>query len=244
MGMAVVLDVRDEPVDEAAVERCFAWLREVDARFSTYRSDSEISRLAGRDLALEDAHPDVRAVLARCEELRLETDGFFDVAFAGPGTLDPSGLVKGWAVDRGVSILTAAGHRNLLLNAGGDLRLLGGALPETTWRVGVQHPLEPHHVAAMVEGRDLAVATSGALVRGEHVLDPHRRRPPSGLLSVTVTGPELATADALATAAFAMGAERGPAWTARLQGYAALSILDDHRVLSTPGFPRAEILDG
>ncbi|HEY1366743.1 MAG TPA: FAD:protein FMN transferase [Gaiellaceae bacterium] len=72
--------------------------------------------------------------------------------------------------------------------------------------------------------------------RGEHVLDPHTRRPPRGVLSVTITGPDLATADAYATAAFAMGAA-GPHWTARLRGYEAMTILSDERVLSTPGFP-------
>ena len=91
----------------------------------------------------------------------------------------------------------------------------------------------------MVEADDLAVATSGAYARGEHVVDPHTGRPPQGLLSVTITGPDLATADAYATAAFAMGAD-GPEWTRRL---AAVRGDDDHRatasVLSTPGFPRA-----
>ena len=77
-------------------------------------------------------------------------------------------------------------------------------------------------------------------LRGRHVVDPHMRRPPSGVLSVTITGPDLATADAYATAAFAMGAERGPHWTARLRGYEAMTILADGRVLSTPGFPGTE----
>jgi len=54
---------------------------------------------------------------------------------------------------------------------------------------------------------DLAVATSGAYARGDHVLDPHTRRAPEGVLSVTITGPVLATADAYATAAFAMGVD-------------------------------------
>ena len=91
-------------------------------------------------------------------------------------------------------------------------------------------------MAAVVEATDLAVATSGAYARGDHVIDPHTGLPPSGLLSVTITGPELATADAYATAAFAMG-ERGPAWTAQLDGYEAFSILESGTVLSTPGFP-------
>ena len=72
------------------------------------------------------------------------------------------------------------------------------------------------------------------------VLDPHSGRPPRGVLSATITGPELGRADAYATAAFAMG-EGGPAWTARLPaGYEALTILVDGRVLSTLGFPRAD----
>jgi thiamine biosynthesis lipoprotein len=80
-----------------------------------------------------------------------------------------------------------------------------------------------------------AVATSGAYERGAHVRDPHTGAAPTGLLSVTVVGPDLATADAYATAAFAMGAE-GPAWTATLDGYEAMCVTADQRVLSTPGF--------
>jgi thiamine biosynthesis lipoprotein len=71
------------------------------------------------------------------------------------------------------------------------------------------------------------------------VLDPHTRRPPTGVLSVTITGPDLATADAYATAAFAMGVrtpERTPSLPA---GYEAMTILTDDRVLLTAGFPRA-----
>ena len=91
-------------------------------------------------------------------------------------------------------------------------------------------------IAAVVEGNDVAVATSGAYARGEHVVDPHTRQPPAGVLSVTIVGPELATADGYATAAFAMG-EAGPAWTASLGLYEAMTILADGRVLLTPGFP-------
>jgi thiamine biosynthesis lipoprotein len=89
----------------------------------------------------------------------------------------------------------------------------------------------------VLEVSDLAVATSGEYERGRHVLDPHTGRPPEGLLSVTIVGPDLATADAYATAAFAMGAA-GPEWTATLDGYDALCITADHRVLSTPGMDR------
>ena len=94
------------------------------------------------------------------------------------------------------------------------MRLRGGALPEPRWRVGIQHPQIRDRIAAVVEADDLAVATSGAYTRGDHVVDPHTGRPPEGVLSVTIAGPDLATADAYATAAFAMGAD-GPEWTRR-----------------------------
>jgi thiamine biosynthesis lipoprotein len=87
---------------------------------------------------------------------------------------------------------------------------------------------------------DGAVATSGEYERGAHIIDPHTGAPPSGLMSVTIVGPDLALADAYATAAFAMGAD-GPAWTATLAGYEAMCITSDRRVLSTPGFERYRV---
>ena len=156
-----------------------------------------------------DADPLVREVLARCERLREETGGYFD-ARAG-GRLDPSGLVKGWAVDRAAALLDAPGAQRFCIDAGGDLVARGGP-----WRVGVRHPRRRRRLAAALSVHDAAVATSGAYERGAHMIDPHTRRPARGALSVTVVGPDSATADAYATAAFAMGAA-GPAWTAGLR---------------------------
>jgi FAD:protein FMN transferase len=236
MGMPIVVDVRDVD-DAAALEPVFDWFLWVDATFSTYKDDSEISRLNRGELRREEAHPDVQAVLARCEELREETGGYFDARW--DGALDPSGLVKGWSVDRAAGIADGLGWRNYAINAGGDMRVRGGPLPELRWRVGIQDPRDRGGIVAVVAGDDLAVATSGAYARGEHVLDPHTRRPPTGVLSVTITGRDLATADAYATAAFAMGA-RGPAWTARLRGYQALTVIDDGQSLRTSRFPLSD----
>ena len=227
MGMPVAVNVRD---GRAAAEPVFAWLREVDAVFSTYRADSEISRIARDELTVADAQPTVREVLAQCEALRVETRGYFD-ARAGE-RLDPSGLVKGWAVDGAAALLEVAGSRDFCVDAGGDVVVRGGP-----WRVGIRHPSKRRRLAAVLTAGDLAVATSGAYERGPHILDPHTGRPPHGVLSVTVVGPDLATADAYATAAFAMG-RRGPAWTATLRGYEAMTILAGDRVLTTPGFVR------
>jgi len=235
MGMPIVVDVRDEDAEEAALDHVFAWFRWVDATFSTYKEDSEISRLARGELAPSDALPEVRWVLNRCEQLREETRGFFDAR--ATGRLDPSGLVKGWSVDRAAELLRHAQIRNFAVSAGGDMCLSGRAVPELSWRVGIEHPRERLQVAAVVEANELAIATSGAYARGAHIIDPYSGRAPDGVLSVTVVGPELATADAYATAAFAMGPDFGPPWTARLRGYEALTILANGTVLSTGRFP-------
>jgi FAD:protein FMN transferase len=233
MGMPVEVEIRDRRVGAPALDRMFAWLRWVDATFSPYRADSEVRRLDRGALALRDAHPLVRDVLARCERLRVASDGYFD-ARAG-GRLDPSGLVKGWAVDRAGALLTEAGARRFCVDAGGDVLVRGGP-----WRVGIRHPLRRDCLAAALEVRDAAVATSGAYERGEHIRDPVGGGPARGALSVTVVARDLARADAAATAAFAMG-RRGPAWTARLRGCDAMTVLDDEQVALTPGFDRLRV---
>jgi FAD:protein FMN transferase len=230
MGMPIVVEVRDADVDPRVVDEVFDWFRWVDETFSTYEPGSEVSRLARGDLRIGDANPEVQAILLVCEELRVATGGYFDAR--ATGRLDPSGLVKGWSVDRAASLLDDVGVRDYAVSAGGDMRLRGGAR-----RVGIQHPLERDRVAAVLEVDDLAVATSGAYARGDHVVDPFTGRPSAGILSVTVVGADLATADAYATAAFAMGAERAPGWVASFRGYDAMIILEDEVVLSTAGFP-------
>src|SRR5215207_8487570 len=220
MGMPVTVRC------DRGAERVFAWLRWVDATFSTYREDSEIRRIDRGELRVADAHPAVQEVLARCEWLRRQTGGYFD-ARAG-GALDPSGLVKGWAVDRAAALLRGPS----CIDAGGDVLVRGGP-----WRVGVRHPARRDALAAVLALTDAAVATSGAYERGAHVLDPVGGGPASGALSVTVVGRSLGTVDAYATATFAMG-RRAPEWTARLSGCEAMTVLDDGQVLTTHGLAR------
>jgi thiamine biosynthesis lipoprotein len=247
MGMPIMIDVRDREIGPELLDRAFDWFRFVDNTFSTYKSESEISRLNRGELSMDDVHPHVRTVLARCEELREETRGYFDVRaarmYGSQATvtglpIDPSGLVKGWSVDQAGAILDQAGARNYYINAGGDVRIRGRSGPGSEWRIGIQHPYLRDQIAAVVVAGDLAIATSGAYERGQHIIDPHTGQPPGGVLSVTIVGPDLATADAYATAAFAMG-RNGPPWTARLTGYEAMTILDDDTVLYTPAFPSA-----
>ena len=193
----------------------FAWLRWVDATFSpTARTRRSAGSTAARWRS-RDAHPLVRAVLARCERLRVATGGYFDARAGGP--LDPSGLVKGWAVDRAAALLEARRvlHRRGRRRARARRAVAGRRAP----------PAASATACAVLAVTDAAVATSGAYERGAHVARPGGRRAGAGRAVGDRLGRELATADAYATAAFAMG-ERGPAWTARLRGYEAMTMLE------------------
>lgn len=239
MGTAIVIDIRDSVVDADALDAAFDHFRDIDARFSTFKHDSEISRLARGELEEPDCSADVRAVLARCEEARIISDGYFDAwHHRSDDTLDPSGYVKGWSVEDASQILDAAGTKNYCINTGGDVFARGDEGPGTPWRIGIRNPWDARTVAAVVSAHDLAIATSGTYERGQHVINPHTGRPPDGVISMTVIGPSLASADAWATAAFAMGV-RGVDWVARdLDGYEASAITTDRHVITSAGFER------
>ncbi len=234
MGTVVSFDVRGEARHVEAIDAAVRWLHEVDAEFSTYRQDSAVRRFDRGELPRSETSQDMRWILDRCERLHAETAGFFD-AYAN-GSFDPSALVKGWAVQRAADNMRAAGVERFCITAGGDV-VVHGSRGDRPWRIGVRHPHDPQALACVIEAvGDLAVATSGTYERGEHIVDPVAGGAPGGVLSVTVVGPDLGTADAYATAAFAMGT-KGPAWTLGLDGYDSMTILSDESVLTTPGFP-------
>ncbi|MEU9348777.1 FAD:protein FMN transferase [Streptomyces sp. NPDC048278] len=232
MGFPVSLRVDDEGDFAEAADAVFAWLREVDARFSPFRADSEVSRLDRGELSTAEVSPDLAEVLALCEEYRLATGGAFDVRLPGRG-LDPCAVVKGWSVQRAAELLSAAGARRFCLNAGGDVVAAGGP-----WRVGVRHPEHADQLCLVLEITDGAVATSGRYERGDHIVDGRTGRPATGLLSVTVVAPTLTEADSAATAAFAMGTD-GAAWAAGRPGCEVFVVDTDRAVLRTPGLPVA-----
>jgi thiamine biosynthesis lipoprotein len=224
MGTVFSIDVRTPGFDGAVFADVVALLHDIDARFSTFRADSEVSRVASGALGRADCSPDVGWVLHRCAELEVETAGYFS-AYAN-GELDPSGLVKGWAIETVSDLLVDAGSTSHCVNGGGDVQCVGEAAPGVPWRVGVAHPLRRGELATMIEGVDVAVATSGSAERGAHVVDPHTGRAPATLASVTVVGKHLADVDAYATAAFAMDAGARD-WLQGLDGFDGFGVLVD-----------------
>jgi thiamine biosynthesis lipoprotein len=230
MGLPVSVHVRgpgaESPAAADAVAGAFAELRAMDAIFSLYRPDSRLSAL-NRGEPVHD--PLVDAVLDLCEQARQRTGGYFNAYLPEPGggtRLDPSGLVKGWAVERAAEHLQGY---EFYINAGGDMTVRG------SWRVGVEDPAQPDQLLTTIEVVDGSMATSGGAHRGAHIVDPHTGAPAHGLRSVTVIGPDLTWADVYATAAAAQGPQ-AVRWLATLPGYEALLVGEDGGLLATPGW--------
>lgn len=217
MGMPISLALRGRHADTEQGRRAWdavvAELQWVDEVFSTFRYESVISRLDRGELDLADCPPEVHEVLALGREAEQQSGGAFSIRLPRAGAdparrrLDPSGVVKGWAVERAARRLTALDDTDSCLSAGGDLvcRVADPARP--AWQIGIEHPHDPHRLIATVPVRDGAVATSGTVHRGSHLIDARTGQPAAGAASVTVIGSSLTWADIDATAAFALGAE-------------------------------------
>jgi FAD:protein FMN transferase len=247
MGTTVSILIEPPLVSEGILREVVADLHDIDARFSTYKPDSEISCLMRGEVGEADLSPDVRHVIAACDHLATVTGGAFDARqHRADGRIDPSGFVKGWAIEEAAWQLDAAGARNYWINAGGDIVARGQAAPGRPWGVGIRHPDQADRVAAVLAVSDRAIATSGDYERGDHVRDPRTGRAAAGLRSVTVVGPRLAFTDAYATAVYVMGLD-GLTWLAtdgRGDDYAAYAITDDGRAVWTEGMDRYLVREG
>ncbi|MFG3170889.1 FAD:protein FMN transferase [Streptomyces sp. NPDC048200] len=242
MGTVFSFDVRggDPDTVRAALEEAVAQLHRVDAVFSTYRDDSQISRLARGELTVEECDEEVAEVLDLGAEAQRISDGWFSTRYGG--RLDPTGIVKGWAAERAALRLAEAGASGVSVNGGGDVQLCGVPGAHRPWRIGVSDPLRPGALAAVVSAAgadELAVATSGTAERGAHIVDPRTGRPAvTDLLAVTVVGPRLTWVDAWATAAFAMGSRAGLDWLESLPDVEGLLVTAGDEVRCTDGLAR------
>jgi thiamine biosynthesis lipoprotein len=235
MGLPVSVLARGERVDavDAVVREVFAELTEVDRVFSPYKADSAVSLLARGAVGWDRVDPVVLDVAERCVAARELTGGLFDAEVPG-GTWDPSGLVKGWAVERAGERLREADDLDWCLNAGGDVLV---ACPSSEpFAVGIQDPRDPGSVVASLARTGGAVATSGNAARGAHLYDPRTGGPVvTRWLSVSVSGPSVEYADVLATAAFVAG-DDWPEVLKALPGYEGLGVLADGNLFATAGW--------
>ena len=172
-------------------------------------------------------------MLLLCALARRYSDGWFD-PWALPGGVDPTGLVKGWAAARALARIGAAGGRAAMVSAGGDVATIGD--PGHPWRIGITDPWDRKGLAGVVEVQGAgAVCTSGTYERGTHLIDPHTGEPADRTVSATVTGPDLAIADALATA-LAVGGTDALAAIEQVAGYEGWLIRPDGSDEATEGW--------
>jgi thiamine biosynthesis lipoprotein len=213
MGMPISLALRGRHTHDAAAleawSEVMADLREVDRVFSTYREDSYISRLGHGEITVAECPPEVAEVLELGQLARVESGGAFDVhrrTADGRVVLDPTGVVKGWAVERASAWLHALADTDFCISAGGDMICHTDDPDGEPWRVGIEDPADPSRLIGFVPVSRGAVATSGTAHRGAHLVDARTGQAPRQIASVTVIADSLTWADIDATAAYAQGA--------------------------------------
>jgi len=205
MGMPISLAVLDESVRAQDMDTVFAAFVAVDAQFSPFKNDSEVSRFNRGEVSAKDFTPRMREVIALCERTRWETSGYFDIN-RPDGTVDPCGMVKGWAIKNAARQLAGMGFSNFCVEAGGEIQCQGVNDSGGEWTVGIRNPFLRDEIVKVIQPRGYGVATSGNYIRGYHIYDPHTGSHVSGdVVSLTVIGPDVLEADRYATAAFAMG---------------------------------------
>ncbi len=207
MGMPISLAVLDAQVRPQDMDAVFAELTAIDAQFSPFKNDSEISRLNRGEITEQDLTPRMREIFALCEKTKRETGGYFDI-FRPDGTIDPCGMVKGWAIRNAARQLADMGFSNFCVEAGGDIQCHGVNDEGGEWRVGIRNPFMPDEIVKVLTPKGGGVATSGNYIRGNHIYNPHTGQYGSdNIVSLTVIGLDVLEADRYATAAFAMGRE-------------------------------------
>jgi len=226
MGTAVsvhIADVVPQETADDAWESVGVFLRDIENRFSTFLSTSEISRINNGELHMLDASPDVVEVLDACTWLEHLSNGVFN-ARRPDGSIDPAGFVKGWAAERAASLLAKAGLQNFYLRIGGDIQTHGVQATGEKWRVGI---VDPHNASRFHSYVDIpenwAVATSGTAERGQHIWGKDAIPVTSEFSSMTVIGPHLMWADAFATIGFALG-DAGIEWVEKFPDYTAFTL--------------------
>ncbi len=200
MGMPITVEVVGAD-DQQLMKMVFDYFRSVDARFSTYKDDSEISQI-NRGLTPEKWSPEMREIMELAEQTKRQTDDYFNIEHNG--RLDPSGVVKGWSIWRASQKLLDAGVNDFYIEAGGDIQTHGHNAKGEKWRVGIRNPFNINEIVKSLQLSGEGIATSGDYIRGQHIYDPHGGKL-SGVRSLTVVGPNVYEADRFATAAFAMG---------------------------------------
>ncbi len=157
--------------------------------------------------------------------------------------IDLGGIAKGYIVDQALEKLQEAGVTSAFINAGGDLAFIGGRADGEPWRVGIRHPHDENKVIAVLSSLGGAIVTSGDYEREfevdgisyHHIIDPQSGMPARDLASVTIVAHTATAADALSTAVFVLGPQKGLALIEELPGVEGVLITPGLEVLVSSG---------
>lgn len=233
MGMPVIVEIVDGAVTFEIFDKVFDYFRYVDEKFSTYKKTSEITLVNEGKIPPEKYSSDFKLVLRLCEETKILTKGYFDIK--RDGKIDPSGLVKGWAINNAAGILRDLGFANFYVDAGGDVQVCGEKSPGHQWRVGIRNPFAKEQIIKVLVVKDRGIATSGNYERGKHIYNPKNGLLVDEIASITVIGQNVYEADRFATAAFVMG-KKGIEFIATLPGFEGYMIDKSGKAVFTNGF--------
>ncbi|MHB1865219.1 MAG: FAD:protein FMN transferase [Candidatus Saccharimonadales bacterium] len=233
--MPITIQIVDSKVTKTDLDIAFNYFKKVDARYSTYKKDSEISKI-NRGLPKTKWSREMKEILLLCEDTKKVSHGYFDIRHNGK--IDPSGLVKGWSIKNAADILKNKGFKNFYVDAGGDIQVSGRNEDDQPWTVGIKNPFNIEEIIKVVAVTNEGVATSGAYIRGQHIYNP--KNPEDNLVvvkSLTVIGPNIYEADRFATAAYAMGVN-GINFIESMPSLEGYMVKDDQTASFTSGFER------
>jgi len=237
LGTVITLEIVDNTADQQALDKVFSYFNYVEERFSVFKPESEISLINQNKIKSENYSADMKTVFRLAEQTKEETCGYFNIR-ANDGKINPSGLVKGWAIYGAAKLLDELGFKNFYVNGGGDIETRGKNNEGRPWSVGIENPFNREQIIKVVYLSNLGIATSGNYLRGQHIYDPfERQKEITEIVSLSVIGPNVYEADRFATAAFAMG-KRGIEFIAGLPGFEGYLIDATGQATFTGGFEK------
>lgn len=157
--------------------------------------------------------------------------------------LDFGGIAKGYATDKAIEALKANSVTSALINAGGDVRVIGNKPDGKPWRIGVQDPRNTDGISAKLSLTEWdTMETSGDYqryivkdgIRYSHIINPHTGRQPGEISSVTIVNNNSGDGDILGTAIFVLGVDRGLELLKQFPGNEAIIVTTEGKIIVTP----------
>lgn len=223
----------------------------IEPLLALWRYDS-VAKTQFWDLPSDAQEQAIAAAMAvvGSDRVVLEYGAALEIALL-PGTqITLGGIAKGYAVDQGLRVLTDRGIQHALIDAGGDIGVVGGKPGGEPWEIALRDPEDEGNVLARFELIDCAIATSGNYLRYfdpeaqvGHIMDPRTGRSALHASSATVIAPTCIEADALATAVFVLGPTDGIEMIDQLEVVEAMVLAYDNprEVARSRGLDRFEI---